>query len=125
MRVRGALPGGTAAGASGRCGSASSCGTTAATAIAVPVPSRNRRRVILFFIAPASSSRLILETRNASPEFAPTIWQVTSDFLEKLAAAAGPGAPVAGPAELITYESDALVHLRATPGAVVLPATAA
>ena len=29
------------------------------------------------------------------------------------------------PAELITYESDALVHLRATPGAVVLPASSA
>ena len=29
------------------------------------------------------------------------------------------------PAERLTYESDALVHLRATPGAVVLPASAA
>ena len=29
------------------------------------------------------------------------------------------------PADLLTYESDALVHLRAMPGAVVLPATAA
>ena len=37
----------------------------------------------------------------------------------------GPGALLTDPADLLTYESDALVHLRATPGAVVLPTTAA
>jgi len=46
-------------------------------------------------------------------------------FLDKLATAVGPGGLLRDPAELITYESDALVHLRATPGAVVLPASAA
>src|SRR5258706_8865967 len=46
-------------------------------------------------------------------------------FIAELARAAGPGALLDDPADLLTYESDALVHLRATPGAVVLPASAA
>src|SRR5262245_58920618 len=45
-------------------------------------------------------------------------------FLAELARAAGPGAMLENPADLLTYESDALVHLRATPGAVVLPSSA-
>ena len=44
-----------------------------------------------------------------------------SGFLDKLATVVGPGGLLRDAAELITYESDALVHLRATPGAVVLP----
>ncbi len=47
-----------------------------------------------------------------------------SAFLSRLHAAA-PGGVIDDPAERLTYESDALVHLRATPGAVVLPASAA
>ena len=50
---------------------------------------------------------------------------MNSGFLDKLATAVGPGGLLRDPAELITYESDALVHLRATPGAVVLPASSA
>ena len=49
-------------------------------------------------------------------------------FLRELAhavAASGPGALLTDAADLLTYESDALVHLRATPGAVVLPTSAA
>ncbi len=46
-------------------------------------------------------------------------------FLDALARCTSPGALLREPAELLTYESDALVHLRATPGAVVLPASAA
>jgi len=46
-------------------------------------------------------------------------------FLDELARAAGPDALLRDPADLLTYESDALVHLRATPGAVVLPSSAA
>jgi glycolate oxidase len=46
-------------------------------------------------------------------------------FLDELARAAGPGALLDDAADRLTYEADALVHLRAVPGAVVLPATAA
>ncbi|MEQ1868692.1 MAG: FAD-linked oxidase C-terminal domain-containing protein [Vicinamibacterales bacterium] len=46
-----------------------------------------------------------------------------SAFLERLRAAA-PGGLITEPAARIAYETDALVHLRATPGAVVLPANA-
>ncbi len=44
-------------------------------------------------------------------------------FLHTLAALV-PGALVRDPAELLVYESDALVHLRSCPGAVVLPSSA-
>src|SRR5262249_46666845 len=47
--------------------------------------------------------------------------QVNEGFLNTLAAAVPPETLVRDPAELLTYEADALVHLRATPGAVVLP----
>ena len=46
-------------------------------------------------------------------------------FLSDLARAVGPGGLLQDPADLLTYESDALVHLRATPAAVVLPTTTA
>ena len=46
-------------------------------------------------------------------------------FIAELSRVAGPGALLSDPADLLTYESDALVHLRATPGAVVLPTNAA
>ena len=46
-------------------------------------------------------------------------------FLRELAAAAGPAGLLYDPIDLLTYEADGLVHLRATPGAVVLPPTAA
>ena len=45
-------------------------------------------------------------------------------FLRRLAVAVGPEALLQDPTDLLTYEADALVHLRATPGAVVLPSTA-
>ena len=45
-------------------------------------------------------------------------------FLDELRAAVGPQALLTDAADLLTYESDALVHLRATPGAVVLPSSA-
>jgi glycolate dehydrogenase FAD-linked subunit len=48
-----------------------------------------------------------------------------SRFLDRLAAVVGPGAVLRDPVELSTYESDALVHLRVTPGAAVLPTSAA
>lgn len=48
-----------------------------------------------------------------------------ASFLNELARTVSPGALLTDAADLLTYESDALVHLRATPGAVVLPATAA
>jgi glycolate oxidase len=44
-------------------------------------------------------------------------------FLDELARAIAPDSLLTDPADLLTYESDALAHLRATPGAVVLPAT--
>ena len=47
-----------------------------------------------------------------------------SGFIDALRAAVGAGALLNDPADLLTYESDALVHLRATPGAVVLPSSA-
>jgi glycolate oxidase len=46
------------------------------------------------------------------------------DFLDELAQTVSPGSLLQDPADLLTYESDALVHLRATPGAVVLPRSA-
>src|SRR6266550_3169868 len=46
-------------------------------------------------------------------------------FLNELAHIVGREALLTDAADLLTYESDALVHLRATPGAVVLPATTA
>ena len=48
-----------------------------------------------------------------------------SDFIEKLGSVVGPGGLLTDAADLIAYESDALVHLRATPGAVVLPSSEA
>src|SRR3954471_16288546 len=50
---------------------------------------------------------------------------MNSRFLDRLAAAVGPGVLLLDPVELLTYESDALVHLKATPGAVVVPRSAA
>jgi glycolate oxidase len=49
---------------------------------------------------------------------------VDAGFLEEIARAVSPGALLTDPADLLTYESDALVHHRATPGAVVLPSSA-
>jgi len=46
---------------------------------------------------------------------------LNTTFLERLTAALPPSAILRDPADLLTYESDALVHLRATPGLVVLP----
>ena len=50
---------------------------------------------------------------------------VDLSFLQKLSAALPPGTVVQDASELLVYESDALVHLRSTPGAVVLPTSAA
>jgi glycolate oxidase len=49
---------------------------------------------------------------------------VNTGFLAELRRVVSPGGLLTNPADLLTYESDALVHLRATPGAVVLPADA-
>src|SRR5262245_24078989 len=46
-------------------------------------------------------------------------------FLLELARVVGPDGLFTEASDLLTYESDALVHLRATPEAVVLPRTAA
>jgi len=48
-----------------------------------------------------------------------------SAFVDQLIARLGRDRVLSDSAELITYESDALVHLRATPGVVVLPRSAA
>ena len=50
---------------------------------------------------------------------------IDAAFRRELARAVGPGGFVSDPTDLLTYESDALVHLRSVPGAVVLPANAA
>ncbi|MGE0702554.1 MAG: FAD-binding oxidoreductase [Vicinamibacterales bacterium] len=50
---------------------------------------------------------------------------MTSSFLDELVRCTSPDAVLSDPADLVAYDSDALVHLRATPGAVVLPANAA
>ncbi len=44
-------------------------------------------------------------------------------FLRELARLVDPGSLIHDASDLLTYESDALVHWRATPGAVVLPAS--
>jgi glycolate oxidase len=49
---------------------------------------------------------------------------VNQAFLSTLAAVLPPGCIVRDPSELLVYESDALVHLRSVPGAVVLPQSA-
>jgi glycolate oxidase len=46
---------------------------------------------------------------------------VNRNLLSELARIVGPAGLLKDPADLLTYESDALVHLRATPAAVVLP----
>ena len=46
-------------------------------------------------------------------------------FIAELRRIAGDGAVYSDPLELLTYESDALTHLRESPGAVVTPSTAA
>jgi len=48
---------------------------------------------------------------------------VNPSFLTELARLVGPDGFLDDATDLLTYESDALVHLRATPGAVVLPAS--
>jgi glycolate oxidase len=48
---------------------------------------------------------------------------VNRNLLSELARIVGPAGLLKDPADLLTYESDALVHLRATPAAVVLPQT--
>jgi glycolate oxidase len=49
---------------------------------------------------------------------------VTGEFLSELARTVSPGSLLRDPTDLLTYEADALVHLRAVPGAVVLPESA-
>src|SRR5499427_2523972 len=51
--------------------------------------------------------------------------QMNHGFLLELAHIVGPESLFTDASDLLTYESDALVHLRATPEAVVLPQTAA
>ena len=46
-------------------------------------------------------------------------------FVNELLRIVGSGAVLQDPLDLITYECDALPHLRAVPAAVVLPSTAA
>ena len=46
-------------------------------------------------------------------------------FIAELRRITGDGAVYSDPLELLTYESDALTHLRESPGAVVTPSTAA
>jgi glycolate oxidase len=46
-------------------------------------------------------------------------------FLNELERSIRPGGVLRDPTELITYESDALTHLRAVPGVVVIPQSAA
>jgi glycolate oxidase len=49
---------------------------------------------------------------------------IPAAFVEALRQAAPGGDVYADPLQVLTYESDALTHLRASPGAVVLPSTA-
>jgi glycolate oxidase len=49
---------------------------------------------------------------------------VDQSFLRELARVVGSDGVIHDASDLLTYESDALVHLRATPGAVVLPTSA-
>ena len=51
--------------------------------------------------------------------------RVDGRFVAELRRVAGDAAVYSEPLELLTYECDALTHLRASPGAVVLPSTAA
>ena len=46
------------------------------------------------------------------------------DFIHGLERVVGSAGILSDPDELLTYESDALARLRATPGCVVLPSTA-
>jgi glycolate oxidase len=49
---------------------------------------------------------------------------LSPSFVAELRRIAGDGAVYAEPIQVLTYESDALTHLRASPGAVVIPSTA-
>src|SRR5262245_13205902 len=88
---------------------AASDGATAPMAIALPVPSRNVRREIL-----RSMRRIII-----AGVF------MDRGFLAELRRIVGGSSVVDDPLQLLTYECDALPHLRASPGAVVLPGSAA
>ncbi len=61
----------------------------------------------------------------ASPDRAQDHSMIDATLRRELARAVGPGGLLSDPTDLLTYESDALAHLRAVPGAVVLPASAA
>jgi glycolate oxidase len=50
---------------------------------------------------------------------------MTSAFLDELRRVLGAAAVLHDPVDLLTYESDGLLHLRGTPGAVVLPGSTA
>ena len=50
---------------------------------------------------------------------------VDASFIAELRRIAGHGGVYAEPLEVLTYESDALTHLRASPAAVVIPSTTA
>jgi glycolate oxidase len=50
---------------------------------------------------------------------------LNASFRAELSRIVGPEGLVSAASDLLTYESDALVHLRSTPGAVVLPKSAA
>ena len=49
---------------------------------------------------------------------------LTTDFIQALERSVGPGSVLQDANELLTYESDGLARLKATPGCVVLPNTA-
>jgi glycolate oxidase len=50
---------------------------------------------------------------------------IDAGFRRELSLTVAPGGLVSDPTDLLTYESDALAHLRSVPGAVVLPGNAA
>src|SRR4029450_2751917 len=54
----------------------------------------------------------------------PTDHMLSIDFINGLERIVGPSGILRDPDELLTYESDGLARLKATPGCVVLPATA-
>src|SRR6185295_7450035 len=104
-----------AGGAAGRC--ARSAGAAATAVSAVPLPSRNRRREIVRLPMGPPPWRECADYTDGGP--------MDIAFLEGLRRIAGDAAVLHDPHDLLTYECDGLAHLRETPAAVVLPASAA
>src|SRR5215475_14469967 len=74
---------------------------------------------------PSTNAKSRYDIRPSSAAYYSLLTRVDQSFLTELDRVVGRDGVLHDASDLLTYESDALVHLRATPGAVVLPKSAA